>query len=58
MSVVAWLGLGLGVGNLIMWFAVVVAARRLWRKLSPWLAIMGLGKPSVVERVGEYTAEV
>lgn len=38
MSIVAWFGLGLGVANIVVWVAVVVAARRLWSKLSPQVA--------------------
>lgn len=38
MNVVAWLGLGLGAANVVVWVAVVVAARRLWSKLSPQVA--------------------
>jgi len=56
-SAVAWVGLGLGVANLVVWVGVVVAARRLWAKLSPWLGMLGLSAPAegVVGRVRSYT---
>ena len=35
MSVWGWVALALGVLNLVVWVAVVLAARRLWRQLRP-----------------------